>query len=244
MASAKEQLSLVIDGMEDKGNVSLKERPCGAGIVEVSGRFRLKQDKEAKGAATAQDAQPVLNKLKPTIKAKFSDCKAKNPMRCRYHGATYAKNQLLALCDMLGMDGDSLSVKRIDEGMYDFMVKVPSDKINDFKAGYEDFLAENGLEDYGASKDDGYYSFMYSAEEELDPNEMDEVETLKVDFGNASKSVEELSGLKGMLSGADLSALNAEIANQQERVKDMDETLEMLGAKDDEEIEDIGFAAE
>lgn len=244
MASAKEQLSLVIDGMEDKVNVSLKERPCAGGMVEVSGRFRLKKSEKEVKEATAQDALPIQNKLKPTIKAKFSDCKAKNPMRCRFHGAFYAKNQLKALCDMLGIDGDSLDVKRIDEGMYDFMVKVPSSKINEFKEGYEAFLADNGLEDYGASKDDGYYSFMYAAEEELDPKELDEVETLKVDFGNAEKSVEELSGLKGMLSADDLEALNSEISNQQERVKDMDETLEMLGAKNEEEIDDIGFENE
>jgi archaellum component FlaC len=242
MASAKEKLAQVLDGMGDDAKVALKEKSCGDGKVEVSGRFRMK--KNGVNGSAAQDELPTLNNLKPTVKTKFADCKAKNPMRCRFHGALYAKNQLKALCDMLGVDGDSLDVKRIDEGTYDFMVKLPSSKVNAFKEGYGDFLADNGLEDYGASKDDGYYSFMYAAEEELDPNEMDEVETLKVDFNNAQKSIDELSGLKGQLSEDDLVALNDEIANQQQRVQDMDETLDMLGVKEYEDIGDVGFEEE
>ena len=245
MVSAKDILTLVADELNDNGKKLFDVESIGDGKVRISGRFRLFAKKQEKKDSITQDSilEDNGNSVKPTVKATFSECKAKNPMKCRFHGAMYAKQELMAMCDMNGISTEDFELKRIDEGTYDFKVVIPDKKVDAFKAGMGAFFDENGLEPLEFNKENGYYSVMYLAEEELDPNELEEVETLKVDYDNADKSVNELSGIKSQyLSSEDLKVLEDEIANQRMRVDDMHDTLDMLGVLEQDTEDDLGLS--
>jgi len=230
MGFAKDVLSMVADSLAEEGdsNYGFNCQDIGKGNVFVSCRFRLKSKK----SADAQDAMPEQPLVKPTVKAKFSECKGKNPMKCRYHGAMYATNAFKAIMEKHGVDPDSLSVKRIDEGTYDMSMTIPDDKRPDVLGDMHKFMMDNELEPITTDKNGDYYTVMYESSEELDPNEEAEVETLKVDAKDVGDSIDELAALRQYLTPEDLKELNAEIDNQAARSSDMNETLEMLGANE------------
>lgn len=243
MGYAKEILSLVADQLVGDDDYFTVKR-LGNGFISLSGRFRVKP-KNAKGGEKVietQDELPDMSKPKKSVKAKFSECKSKNPMRCRYHGAIYATNALKAILANHGIAADDVSVKRIDEGTYDFYVKIPEDKVGAVKEDLKKFYENNELEPLSAEYDkNGYYSVMYEAEEELDPDEQAEVETLKVDYDNTKKSVEELSTLGMSLSPDDAKFLNDELDAQNKTAEEMAEIISMLGADDTDDGWDDGW---
>lgn len=243
MGYAKEILSLVADQLVGDDDYFTVKR-LGNGFISLGGRFRVKPKKASGGekVVETQDELPDMSKPKKSVKAKFSECKSKNPMRCRYHGAIYATNAIKAILANHGIAADDVSVKRIDEGTYDFSIKIPEDEAGAVKEDLKKFYENNELEPLSAEYDkNGYYSVMYEAEEELDPDEQAEVETLKVDYDNTKKSVEELSTLGMSLSPEDAQFLNDELAEQNKTAEEMAETISMLGVDNTDDGWDDGW---
>lgn len=230
MGYAHDVLSLVLDELDGVDTMGFSVTDNKDGTSTVKGRFRVKPRKKGAGAMDA-DIEPL--KVKPTVKAKFSECKSKNPMRCRYHGALYAQNAFKAILTKHGVSPENVEVKRIDKGTYDFSVKVPDEAMKAVFADMKAFMAKHELEPFPVEKNGEYYTMMYDTEEELDPDEVEAVNALKEDAKNASESIGELEGIRADLSADDASELNAEIENQRARSADMNETIEMLGANEE-----------